>query len=57
MNTETLMLQKLQKDNEILTQEIVTWKDKFTDARDKSFDLQALYDSSQARVAELLEEL
>ena len=57
MNTETLMLQKLQKDNEILTQEIVTWKDKFTDARDKSLDLQAMYDSSQARVAELLEEL
>lgn len=46
MNTETLMLQKLQKDNEILTQEIVTWKDKFTDARDKSLDLQAMYDSS-----------
>ena len=57
MNTETLMLQKLQKDNEILTQEIVVWKDKFADARDKASDLNSNLDASQARVSELLEEV
>ena len=51
------MLQKLQKDNEILTQEIVVWKDKFADARDKAVDLNSDLDASQSRVSELLEEV
>ena len=57
MNTETLMLQKMQSDNERLTGEIQRWQTAYADERGKVDELKPKLDKAAEKIKELLYEL
>lgn len=57
MNTETLMLQKMQGDNERLAAEIQKWRGAFAEEQVKVDELKPKLSTAEAKIKELLYEL
>jgi len=57
MNTETLMLQKMQNDNERLTGDIQKWRAAFAEEQVKVDELKPKLTTAEEKIKELLYEL